>query len=72
MVVWTDHAMVKAQLLEITRSQIEDAVLMQHDRRSRNTGAADWLLVSGRLAIAYNYPAGDELAALVVTIWRQS
>jgi hypothetical protein len=71
MVVWTDHALVKAQVLGIARSQVDDVVLMRHDRRSRNTGAADWLLISGRLAIAYNHPAGDELAALVVTIWRQ-
>ena len=35
--------------------------------------AADWLVVSGRLAVAYNHPLeGDELTALVVTLWRRS
>ncbi len=72
MVEWTDHALAKAQLLGIARADVEDAILAQHERRSRNTGAADWLVVSGRLAVAYNYPADDELTALVVTLWRRS
>ena len=71
-VAWTDHAVTKANFLGIARTDIEDAVLVRHRERSRNTGAADWLLVSGRIAIAYNHPAGDELTALIVTIWRQS
>ncbi len=71
LVAWTDHALVKAQLLDMSRADVEDAVLSGHGQRTRNTGAADWLLVSGRVAIAYNYPAGDELTALVVTLWRQ-
>jgi len=63
----------EAQLLGIARADIEDAVLSDHDKRARNTGAADWLLRSGRLAIAYHYPAADEeLTALIVTLWRQS
>jgi hypothetical protein len=71
-VEWTDHALAKAQLLSIARADVEEAVLTGHERRSRNTGAADWLVESGRLAIAYNYPARDELTALVVTLWRRS
>lgn len=71
MVEWTDHALAKAQILGIARADVEDAVLAQHERRSRNTGAADWLVVSGRLAVAYNYPMGDGLTALVVTLWRR-
>jgi hypothetical protein len=71
-VAWADHALVKAQLLGIARSDVEDAVLEGHPGRSKNTGAADWLVVSGRLAIAYNHPVdGDELAALIVTLWRR-
>jgi len=70
-VAWTDHALAKAQLLGITRIDVEDAVLEGHPSRSKNTGAADWLVVSGRLAIAYNHPAdGDELVAVIVTLWR--
>jgi hypothetical protein len=71
LVEWTDHALVKAELLGIARSDVEDAVVDLHGRRSRNTGAADWLVVAGRIAIAYNYPASDELTALVVTLWRR-
>jgi hypothetical protein len=33
---------------------------------------ADWLVVVGRLAVAFNHPDGDDAtAARVVTIWRQ-
>ena len=64
LVVWTDHALVKAELLSVPRADIEHVVLTRHERRSRNTGAADWLVVAGRLAVAYNHPAdGDELTA---------
>jgi len=52
-VAWTDHALAKAHLLGITRIDVEDAVLEGHPSRSKNTGAADWLVVSGRFAIAY-------------------
>jgi hypothetical protein len=71
-VEWTDHALAKAQLLSIARADVEEAVLTLHERRSRNTRAAAWLVVSGRLAVAYNYPARDELTALIVTLWRRS
>jgi hypothetical protein len=53
-ITWTDHASAKAQLLGIARADVEHAVLGGHHERTRNTGAADWLLRSGRLAIAYN------------------
>ncbi len=70
-VLWTDHALAKAQFLGIPRSDVEDAILEHHDRRVRNARAADWLVRSGRLVVAYNHPAGDELTALVVTLWRR-
>ena len=70
-VEWTAHALAKAQLLGVARTDVEDAVLAGHDRRSRNTGAADWLVSFGRIAVAYNYPANDESTALVVTLWRR-
>jgi hypothetical protein len=69
--MWTDHALVKAEILGVPRADVEDAVLTRHGQRQRNTGAADWLVVSGPLAIAYDHPAGDELTSLVVTLWRQ-
>lgn len=65
---WTDHALVKADLLGYTRTDVEAAVLDGHSARMANTGAADWLVESGRLAVVYNHPDGeDDLAALVVT-----
>jgi hypothetical protein len=70
---WSEHALVKAQLLGAARSDVEDAVLRGHARRNQNTGAADWLITAGRLAVAYNHPDGDDdLAALVVTLWRRA
>jgi hypothetical protein len=73
MVEWTDHALVKAELLGVTRSDVEHAVLDGHPRRTRNTGAADWLVRAGRLMVAYNHPHGDDgLTSLVVTLWRRA
>ena len=46
-------------------------MLEGHRQRTRNTGSADWLTTAGRLAVAYNHPhEGDELVALIVTLWR--
>ena len=71
MVRFTDHALAKAELLGITRTDVEQAVLERHRRRRHNTRAADWVIVAGRLAIAYNHPDGDDdLVAFVVTLWR--
>ena len=71
LVVWTDHALAKAELLNIARTDVEDAVLNGHPNRSRNTGAADWLIVWRGLAVAYNHPVNDDaLTARVITIWR--
>lgn len=65
--------MVKAQVLGEPRIQIEDALLANHARRVRNTGAADWLLTIGTLAVAYNHPdGGDDVTARIVTIWRRN
>jgi hypothetical protein len=53
--------------------QRRTAVLRGHQDRRSNTGAADWLVTRGRLAITYNHPdEGDDLAALVVTLWRRA
>ena len=41
LVEWTDHAVVKAEMLGVTRTDVERAVLEGHARRTRNTGAAD-------------------------------
>jgi hypothetical protein len=69
-VVWTDHALAKAEFLGVPRADVEPAVLTGHGSRTRNTGAADRLVLGGSLTVTYNRPAGDELTALVVTLSR--
>jgi hypothetical protein len=60
------------RLLDVPQTDVEDSILRRHRDRSRNTGAADWLIVVGRFAVAYNYPDGDDTSsARVVTIWRR-
>jgi hypothetical protein len=46
--------LAKAQLLGIAISDVEDAVLGGHEQRTRNTRAADWLVRSARLTVAYS------------------
>jgi hypothetical protein len=73
LVEWTDHAFVKAEMLGVTRTDVERAVLEGHPRRTHNTRAADWLVSEGRLTVAYNHPhREDALTALVVTLWRRA
>jgi hypothetical protein len=68
---WTAHASAKAQLIGLSRTEIEDAILTRHAERTSNTRSADWLLAHGSLRIAYNHPsAGDATIAKVVTLWR--
>jgi hypothetical protein len=72
LIEWTDHAFVKADVLGVARADVERVVLDGHQRRTRNTGAADWLVSEGRLIVAYNHPHRDDsLTALVVTLWRR-
>lgn len=72
LVVWTDHAVVKAELLGISRVDVEDAVLERYDQRTRNTRAADWLVIAGSLVVAFNHPdEGDATTARVITLWRR-
>jgi hypothetical protein len=71
-VTWSEHALVKAHLLGYARSDVEELILTGHDARGRNTGAADWLVRSGRLVVAYNFPGADDLTAHVVTLWRRA
>lgn len=69
---WTLHALDKAQQLGFARRDVESALLEGHRERRRNKGQARWLLTSGRLVIAYEYPdGGDLLVARIVTVWRR-
>jgi hypothetical protein len=66
LVEWTDHALVKAEVVGLTRADVERVVLEGHPRRMHNTLAADWLVREGRLMVAYNHPHRDDpLTALV-------
>jgi hypothetical protein len=57
--------------LGVSVEQVTAAVLEHHGRRRRNSRQAAWLVSSGSLRVAYNWPAGgDETAALVVTVFR--
>lgn len=69
---WTDHALEKAALLGIVRTDVEQAVIEQHHRRRRNPRSADWLLGAGRLVIAYDHPDyADVTSARIITLWRR-
>jgi hypothetical protein len=69
---WTDHAVVKAQVLGFAQSDVKRALLDNHERRRRNPGPADWRLTVGRLVIVDHYPdRGAALIACIVTLWRQ-
>jgi hypothetical protein len=69
---WTDHALEKAALLGIPRSDVERVVVEHHRTRRRNARSADWLIVSSRLVIAYDHPDHDDLiTARIVTLWRR-
>ena len=70
---WTAHARVRAESLGIPWTDVDDAIMTGHRRRRVNPRAADWLLDVGRYIVAYNHPDdGDEIAALVVTVWRRA
>lgn len=72
-VSWTDHAFDKSQREGWVPTDVEAAVLDQHDRRRANAGDADWLLAAGRLVVAYDWPAdGDAIYAPIVTVWRRA
>ena len=69
---WTLHAVEKARQLGFSRSDVETALLEGHRNRQRNPGQAQWRVLAGRLAIAYEHPDHDDpLVARVVTIWRR-
>lgn len=51
---------------------IADLLLGHHGQRRRNPGDADWLVRAGGVAIAYNWPDGeDDATALVISAWRE-
>ena len=61
-----------AYYLGFARSDVERLLLEQHHARTRNSGAAGWRLLVGRLVLVYDHPDGDDpSAARLVTLWRR-
>ena len=71
-VVFTDHAVDRAERYGITYSEASDVVLDGHARRLRNPGAAEWQVRGRGLVVVYDWPdAGDDATARVVSLWLQ-
>lgn len=71
-VAFTSHAEERCWQFRRGRREVADLVLAGHRQRRRNPGAADWLVRTGGLVVAYNWPdAGDPTTARVVTFWTQ-
>jgi hypothetical protein len=69
---WTDHAFVKASVLNVARTDVEDLVFGHHVERVRNSGAGAWKVVGRGIAVIYDHPDHDDTtAARIVTLWRQ-
>jgi hypothetical protein len=69
-VSFSEHAAERASKYDLPYTDVADAVLEQHGKRRRNPGSADWLVISRRLVVAYNWPhKGDQMTAHVVTLW---
>lgn len=72
LIEWTLHARAKAERERFVPTDVEDAILREHERRERNPGRADWLLAVGRLVIVYDWPVeGDGVRARVISLWRR-
>jgi hypothetical protein len=69
---WTEHALVKAEMLGLSRLDSEQWIIDGHAVRTRNDGAGDWQVTVGRIVIVYNHPDdGELLCARIVTVWRR-
>jgi hypothetical protein len=72
---WTDHAERRARQREFDRFQVEMAVRLGHDGRSRNHGRADWLVrgegLDGRVfEVVYDHPVGSDRGRVrLVSMW---
>ena len=66
---FTDHAAERAHRYTVPRTDVADAVLTGHHHRHRNTGAGDWLVQAGGLAVVYDWPDhDDDTTARVITL----
>lgn len=71
-VVFTSHGERRARERHLDPHHLAELLLSNHERRKRNPGQADWLVRTGGVAIAYDWPDGsDQATALVISAWRE-
>jgi hypothetical protein len=71
-VVFTRHAERRLAERRLTAREIAELVTEHHGQRRRNPGDADWLIRARGIAVAYDWPDGeDETTAVVITAWRE-
>ena len=72
---WTDHAERRIREREFHRINVEMAIRLGHDGRSRNDGRADWMVLGQRMAgasfvVIYDHPVGEDLDRVrIVSVW---
>lgn len=71
-VVFTRHAERRALERRLDLYDVGELLLSHHDQRRRNPADADWLVRTRGVAIAYDWPDGDdETTAVVISAWRE-
>lgn len=71
-VAFTQHGARRCAKYGRGQAGVGDLLLSGHRRRRRNVGSGDWLLVTGGIAIVYDWPDRDDATtARVVTVWPQ-
>ena len=71
-VTFTRHAETRAAERGVRVQGAADLVLVEHPRRRRNPGPADWTVRGQGMGVAYDWPgSGDATLAVVVTVWRE-
>jgi hypothetical protein len=69
---FTSHAERRFLERRLDVHAIADPLLGHHGQRRRNPGNADWLVRAGGVAIADNWPDGeDDATALVIKACRE-
>ena len=60
-VAFTRHAERRALERRLGLHDVGELLLSRHDQRRRNPHDADWLVRASGIAIAYNWPDGDDV-----------
>jgi hypothetical protein len=53
---WTDHALLRADQLHITRTDAESALAEGHTQRRSNPGTGDWMAAGRGVVVIYGWP----------------